>query len=135
MIAKEESKLRPMHVGYYVANTLFRDYFSSSYPNTIKFEKNILRWKFKTFARLMKDGSFLEQIESVLVLRIGWVRTTIPFTLKTFGRSCVRKWRFSSKRAIVLGPWVNNNGCQDWYNVYSRKPISNKIVLPWKLLP
>ena len=36
-------------------------------------------------------------------------RTTIPFTLKTSRRSCVRKWRVSSKRAIVLVPRVNKN--------------------------
>ena len=33
-------------------------------------------------------------------------RTTIPFTLKTSGRSCVRKWRVSSKRAIASSPRV-----------------------------
>ena len=33
-------------------------------------------------------------------------RATIPFTLKTSGRSCVRKWRVSSKRAIVSSPKV-----------------------------
>ena len=33
-------------------------------------------------------------------------RATIPFTLKTSGRSCVRKWRVSSKRAIVSSPRV-----------------------------
>ena len=33
-------------------------------------------------------------------------RTTIPFTLKTSVRSCVRNWRVSSKRAIVSSPRV-----------------------------
>ena len=53
-------------------------------------------------------------------------RTTIHFTLKTSGKSCVRKWRVWSKRATVLSPKLNNNGCQDWDNAHSRKPLHCK---------
>ena len=53
-------------------------------------------------------------------------RTTIHFTLKTSGKSCVQKWRVWSKRAIVLSSKLNNNGCQDWDNAHSRKPLHCK---------
>ena len=53
-------------------------------------------------------------------------RTTIHFTLKTSGKSCVRKWQVWSKRAIVLSPKLSNNGCQDWDNSHSRKTLHCK---------
>ena len=53
-------------------------------------------------------------------------RTTIHFTLKTSGKSCVQKWQVWSKQAIVLSSKLNNNGCQDWDNAHSRKPLHCK---------
>ena len=56
-------------------------------------------------------------------------RTSIHFTLKTSGKSCVQKWRVWSKRAILLSSKLNNNGCQDWDNAHSRKPLCWKKKL------
>ena len=66
-------------------------------------------------------------------LKIGWVEPlSLSRTLKTSGRKCVQKWCFSSKLAIiVLGPRVNNNGC-DKTNIV---PIQeNQSVLKFKKL-
>ena len=56
-------------------------------------------------------------------------RTTIHFTLKTSGDSCLQKCRVLSKWAIVLSPKLNNNGYQGWDNAHSRKPLCCKKKL------
>ena len=56
-------------------------------------------------------------------------RTTIHFTLKTSGDSCLQKCRVLSKWAIFLSPKLNNNGYQGWDNAHSRKPLCCKKKL------
>ena len=72
----------------------------------------------------MKDWPFLKQNPFKFWNQLS--RTTIHFTLKTSGKSCAQKWQVWSKWAIVLSPKLNNNGCQDWNNAHSRKPLRCK---------
>ena len=86
-------------------------------------------WKFtklraKPTCSRWKIGLFSNRIRLNFENQLS--RTTIHFTLKTSGKSCVRKWRVWSKQAIVLSPKLNNNGCQDWDNAHSRKPLHCK---------
>jgi len=75
----------------------------------------------------MKDWPFLEQNPFKFENQLS--RTTMHFTLKTSGKSCVQKWWVWSKRAIVLSPKLNNNGYQDWDNAHSRKPLRCKLTI------
>ena len=77
------------------------------------------KWKIGLFSNRIIRLNFENQLS----------RTTIHFTLKTSGKSCVRKWWVWSKRAIVLSPKLNNNGCQNWDNAHSRKPLRCKKKL------
>ena len=74
-----------------------------------------------------KIGHFLNRIHLNFENLLS--TTTIHFTLKTSGKSCVWKWQVWSKQAIVLSPKLNNNACQDWDKAHSRKSLCYKKKL------